>query len=491
MTLTFRPIYPLLTGLLASLGNAPFSWPILTLFAVGLAVYLFARETSFRASFMVGYLFGVGYFIVTLSWLIFPFLVEPSETGWMAPIALLLTVLGVSLFWGISFGIPNLWQTNGRDRFLLLALVWIALELFREHLFTGFPWGLLAYTLDGTPVIQVTSLIGANGLTALLILLAIIPFIWSRLAYGVGISVGIFALIWFWGWQRLPITAEYTSSGEVVRIIQPNIPQRDKWDPILQGEFLTQLIGLSNQPNTNDPSLLIWPETAITPFVDEEDLAYISAKVDNVPLISGYRRIAANRMYNSLMVLDIDGDLRAVYDKQHLVPFGEFVPFESVLKWLLGTGLANNEIWDFSEGTGPGVLDLPVLGKTRVLICYEAIFPHEVRTGERPDALLQITNDAWIGNSWGPEQHFAIAKTRSTELGLPLVRVSNNGISAIVDGYGRPVQSLNVAARGVMDVQIPPSLPPTLYAKLGDWPLLIALFLLGVCLLIRSKIITN
>ena len=125
------------------------------------------------------------------------------------------------------------------------------------------------------------------------------------------------------------------------------------------------------------------------------------------------------------------------------------------------------------------------------MICYEAIFPHEVRTKERPDTLLQITNDAWIGNSWGPKQHFVIAKTRSTELGLPLVRVSNNGISAIVDGFGRPVQLLDVGTEGVLDSQIPQSHPPTIYAKVGDWPLKISLFLLGVSLLIRSKIITN
>ena len=490
MNLPFRPIYPFLAGLLASMGNAPVSWPIFTLIAVGIAVYLFSRETRFFSSFMVGYLFGAGYFLVTLSWLIFPFLVEPSDTGWMAPFALILTVLGLSLFWGISFGIPNLWKHNSKDRFLILGIGWVAFELLREHLFTGFPWGLLAYTLDGTPVMQVTSLIGANGLTALIIFLAIIPFIWKRFGHGVGISIGIFAIIWFWGWQRLPIETEFTS-GETIRIIQPNIPQRDKWDPILQGEFFDLLIDLSNTPHENEPNLVIWPETAVTVFIDEEDMAFLSSKINNVPLISGYRRFAENRMFNSLMVLNTNGELNQVYDKQHLVPFGEFIPFEGVLKWLMGSGLANNEIWDFSEGTGSRFITLPVLGKTRALICYEAIFPHEVRTKERPDTLLQITNDAWIGNSWGPKQHFVIAKTRSTELGLPLVRVSNNGISAIVDGFGRPVQILDVGTEGVLDSQIPQSHPPTIYAKVGDWPLIICLFLLGVSLLIRSKIITN
>lgn len=491
MNLSFRPIYPFLTGLLASFGNAPVSLPIFTLIAVGIAVYLFARETSFFSSFMVGYLFGAGYFLVTLSWLVFPFLVEPSDTGWMAPFALILTAFGLSLLWGISFGIPYLWSKNSKDRFLFLGIGWTAIEMLREHLFTGFPWGLFAYTLDETPVIQLTSLIGANGLTALIIFLAIIPFIWKKFGQGIGISIGIFAIIWFWGWQRLPIETEFESSGEMVRIIQPNIPQRDKWDPILQKDFLNLMIDLSNDPQENEIGLVIWPETAITVFVEEEDMAFISSMVNNNPLISGYRRIADNRMYNSLMVLNATGELNQNYDKQHLVPFGEYVPFESMLKLLMGSGLANNEIWGFSEGTGSRLISLPILGKTRALICYEAIFPHEVRTRERPDTLLQITNDAWIGNSWGPKQHFVIAKTRSTELGLPLVRVSNNGISAIVDGFGRPIQKLDVGTTGVLNSQIPKSLPPTIYAKFGDWPLIISLILLGLFLLIRLKIITN
>ncbi len=491
MNLPLRSVYPFLAGLVASLGNAPITWSIFTLIGIGFAVYLFSKENSFYSSFKVGYFFGAGYFLVTLSWLIFPFLVEPDKTGWMAPFALVLTALGLSLFWGISFGIPNLWKNESKDKFLVLAVCWVAFELLREYLFTGFPWGLFAYTLDGTPIIQVTSLIGANGLTALIIFLAIIPFLWKHFGQGIGMTIVVLTIIWFWGWQRVPAETEYTSSGELIRIVQPNIPQRDKWDPILQSEFFNLLLDLSNSPSDNEIGLVIWPETAITVFVDEEDMAYISSKVNNTPLISGFRRFIENRMYNSLMVLNSNGTLHQVYDKQHLVPFGEFIPFEGILKWVMNSGLANDEIWDFSEGTGSRFLTLPVLGKVRALICYEAIFPHEVRTRERPDTLLQITNDAWIGNSWGPQQHFVIAKARSTELGLPLVRVSNNGVSAIVDGFGRSIEMLDTGTVGILDTQIPKSLPPTIYSKVGDWPLVIFLFLLGVCLLIRSKIITN
>lgn len=491
MILAFRPIFPFLAGLIASLGNAPASLPLITLVGAGIAVYFSFRETKFKSTFRVGFLFGAGYFVLTLSWLIYPFLVDPDETRWMAPFAPLLTALGLSLFWGLAFGMPTLLTENSRDRMLVLLIGWIALELLREHLFTGFPWGMFAYTLDRTPIMQVTSLIGANGLTALLIGLVIVPFLGKHLWHGVAASVGLLALVWTWGSYRIPPEIEFKRSDETIRIIQPNIPQSEKWDPMLQSANINLLLELSNRPSENEIDLLIWPETAITVFVNEEDMALISLKVKNIPFVAGFRRLAANRMYNSLLALDDQGELEQIYDKQHLVPFGEFIPFEGMLKWIQGSGLANDEIWDFSEGSGSKFLNLPVLGKARALICYEAIFPNEVRTGERPDSLLQITNDAWIGNSWGPRQHFAIAKARATELGLPLIRVSNNGISAVTDGYGQPIQMLDVGVRGVLDANIPITLPPTFYSKVGDWPLVIVLFLSAMFLLIRSKTITN
>ncbi len=486
-----RATYPCAAGLLTSMGNAPVSWPALTLIGVGIVVYLFSKAKGVVPSFMVGVLFGTGYYLATLSWLVFPFLVEPAKNGWMAPFALIVTAVGLSLLWGLVFGVPALLKDELRYKYFFLGLSWIAVELLREHLFTGFPWGMFAYTLDGTPIIQITSIIGANGLTGLIIFLTILPFVWKNFGQGALISITVLVAIWFWGWQRVPPKMHFEPSGGIVRIIQPNIPQKDKWEPLKQSENFNLLLDLSNSAGKNNASLIIWPETAVTVFVDEKDMSNISARIGHRPLVAGYRRYNDNRMYNSLMSLDAKGSLEQIYDKQHLVPFGEFIPFEGFLKWILVSGLANDEIWDFSEGTGMSFLDLPVLGTVRALICYEAIFPHEVRTDRRPDILLQITNDAWIGNSWGPKQHFVMAKTRSTELGLPLVRVSNNGISAVIDGYGRIVSKLDVGTRGVLDSQIPASQPATFYSKAGDWPLRFLLFLSGAFLFIRSKIITN
>ncbi len=480
-----------LAGGLTAIGQEPFNLPIFTVIGLAVVVYFFGWAQTVQKAFQVGFCFGLGYFLVLLNWIVQPFLVEASQTGWMAPFALVLLVAGISLFWALAFCFPYWIQASRLVRYIVLAGSWTGVEIIREHFLTGFPWGLLGYVWNDTPVAQAASLIGIHGLAALTLLIVILP-IASKWAWpAIGISAFLFCLTWGYGVLRAPDTAELLSSGPTVRIVQPNVPQAEKWNPSKFDFYLDHLIELSNASSNEPVDLVIWPETALTIFPTEEDIKNLSLLLKGKPLVLGLRRIEDNKLYNSMGYIAANGTMGQVYDKRRLVPFGEFVPFEKVLKWLTLSPLASDEIWDFTPGDGSDFIDISGSGRFRALICYEAIFPHLVRTRERPRALLQITNDAWIGNLSGPRQHYIMAKFRAIELGLPLLRSSNPGVSAVVDGYGREVQSISLNRSGAIDSKVPEPLDPTLYSTVGDWPLLMTLLLGFGFLLVRPMILAD
>ncbi|TNC69875.1 apolipoprotein N-acyltransferase [Rubellimicrobium roseum] len=454
-------------GAVAGLGQVPTGWPFVTLLALTLVLALARRE---GAGFREGWAFGAGYFALTLRWITEPFLVDPARTGWMAPFALLLMAGGLALFWGAAFGLTR------RLRLGLLGLVvlWAGVEALRSLAFTGFPWVLIGQVWSPTPLVQLAAFVGVHGLT--LLTLGGAALLAAGGWAGRTAVVGAIAL----GWVGLdPGPAPVPDpQAPVVRVVQPNVPQQEKWDPVLQPMHLRRLLELSGGEAPVD--LVVWPETALTEPLDwaGPTLAAGSQAAGGAPLATGVVRVDGDGGYrNSLVVADGTGAVTALYDKVHLVPFGEYIPFRGLLSRIGLRALADIQGEGFTPGPGPSLIDIPGLGTARPLICYEGIFAEEIGP-ERPRFLLLVTNDAWFGRRAGPEQHFAWGRLRAVELGLPMVRAANTGISAVIDGKGRVLAALPLHEAGVIDMPLPQALPPTVYARLGDAPVLLLLLLL-------------
>ncbi|MCU0855879.1 MAG: apolipoprotein N-acyltransferase, partial [Rhodobacteraceae bacterium] len=261
----------------------------------------------------------------------------------------------------------------------------------------------------------------------------------------------------------------------IVRLVQPNAPQSEKWDPDRIVEFYRRQLDFTAAPADPAPDLVVWPESAIAWPLDvaEPIMGEIAAAANGTPVVLGLNRREDGRWFNSLVVVDDAGNVSQLYDKHHLVPFGEYIPFGHLTRLMGLRSFAARDGYGYSPGPGPRLLDLPGIGPTLPLICYEAIFPQGIRAAPaRPDLLLQITNDAWFGEISGPYQHLAQARVRAVEQGLPLVRVANTGVSAVIDPAGRILAEIPLGQAGFLDQAIPAPVAPTLYASMGDLPIL-------------------
>ncbi|MBI3506201.1 MAG: apolipoprotein N-acyltransferase [Proteobacteria bacterium] len=437
-----------------------------------------------RAAFFVGWWFGFGHFTVSLYWIANALLIEWERVGWMIPFA----VFGISALLGVFTGACAAGVRASRARgvagIFALALAWTAGEWLRGHVLTGFPWNLLATVwADSVPMLQGASLVGGYGLSALTALACAIP---ATLAAGAGYPARwkptaamlvLLAGAWVAGEARLA-DAKYETVPDVrLRLVQPNVPQALKWDPEAREANLRRIVAMSQLPGFETRTHVIWSETA-TAFPiwgDNEMLARRRAQVaEAVPpggvLVTGAPRFerAADgtlRVWNSLHALDGDGTILATFDKFHLVPFGEYVPLRAILPIdrVVPGGM------DFSAGPGPQLLAIRGLPLASPLICYEVIFPGEVVPASgRPKMLLNLTNDSWFGQSAGPYQHFAAARLRAVEEGLPLVRSAGGGISGVIDAYGRTRAVIGLGVTGILDAELPQAIPSTFFARLGE-----------------------
>ena len=479
----------LLAGLLAGAGQAPFSLLPLSLAGfVGAFLLLAAPDTPGRAA-RTGWVFGSAYFAVTLHWIVEPFFVDFARHGWMAPFALVFMAGGLALFWALAF-----WGARrlARNR-AVIVLAWPAAltlaEWLRGWVFTGFPWATIGYLWTDWPTVQLAAWLGGLGLTLLTLLCAsvagwLILFLWpgprvvaSVLPLVAPLVAGIFLA---------PGQAPDYEGRPVVRMIQPNAPQHQKWDPNHIHTFYNrQLDFTSGQPDGASPALIIWPESAIPWTGDNAARAFshIVERAGGAKVALGFQRLdAEGRYHNSLAVLSGSEEPVALYDKHHLVPFGEYMPLSSLAQAAGISGLAANNLAGFTPGPGAELLDFGELGRALPLICYELIFPRNIRAvRNRPDFLLHVTNDAWFGQTAGPQQHFAQARFRAVEQGLPVARAANTGISAMIDGKGRVIRSIPLGEAGYLDAALPPALPPTFYARTGDGPtIFVAILLLGL-----------
>ncbi|MFN4099096.1 MAG: apolipoprotein N-acyltransferase [Pararhodobacter sp.] len=493
----------LASGTLAAPGQAPWGlWP-LTLLGMAAMLWLVARAPTARTGFGRALLAGLGHFGPVMIWITEPFFVEPEVTGWMAPFALVLMAAGMALFWAMPAWAG--WRAGRHPvaRVWLVALAILIFENIRGVLFTGFPWAMSGHVWIGTPADQLAAAGGALllsaltlGLAAALTTAALRAGQRRHLRAGVVLALGVVALAGAWGFgaarlaQLLP-----AGPGLTLRLVQANVPQHLKWHPDLVRDFYERHLELSALPGDPAPDLVIWPETAVPFFLERPgDGLTMAADAAGVPVVMGIQRAVpgpvGNTLYfNSLALIDTAGELQAVYDKHHLVPFGEYIPVIGAWAARQGWGgLAARVLSGYTAGTGPALMDLGPAGQALPLICYEAVFPRNLRGTARPDWILQATNDAWFGHRIGPYQHLAQAQLRAVEFGLPLVRAANTGVSAFVDARGRITASLALNQTGALDGALPGTLPPTLYARMGDgpWHGLLALAALLLLLAARS-----
>jgi apolipoprotein N-acyltransferase len=478
-----------LAGALAAFAMPPLHW--LPLAVVGVVVFVWLWETSPgpRSALLRGWAWGIGHFAVGSYWILEAFSVPPADYKLLGPpiVAGLAVVLG--FFPGLAGGAARWaalrWPALGGRyrRLILLAIAWAAAEWLRGHVFTGYPWNPLGHVWGfATPLLQGAALFGVYGLGALTFLVLAAP------TAGWRASVAALAVVGLAGGVGAALMAPPVEDGPWIRIVQPNVPQSQKWRPETRAGNLAKLVAMSRRDGFDRLAAVVWPETA-PPFVVEPESPALEVMAAAAPphgyLLTGAARGTGQRqdgVWNSLLVIDRAGTIVAQYDKVHLVPLGEYIPFHKQLapvSGFIGRG-------SFEVGEQRVTLGLPGLPSFSPVICYEVIFPAAVTgPGERPRWLLNVTNDAWFGLSSGPYQHLASARLRAVEEGLPMIRAANTGVSAVIDSYGRVLASLDMMQEGIVDHRLPMARPPTPYGRWGDATLLALLALLCGCLFVN------
>jgi apolipoprotein N-acyltransferase len=504
-----RAVIALAAGALSSLAMAPFNaWPVLFL-TFPVMVWLTdgagaGRLRGVPAAALSGFWFGLGYFVPGLYWLGYAFLVDAPTFAWLMPFAVLGLPTYLALFTAFGFALARLIWTRDASRVLALAASLTVGEWLRGHVLTGFPWNALGYALtEPLALAQTASLIGLWGLTFLTVAIfaspAVLidgssrrrkPWIAPVAALLLLVAMGIF------GGVRLNLQPTRTVANVKLRIMQPNLQQDVKFNYAAKAEVMQKYLTLSDRASgpqstgVRDASILIWPESAFPFFLTREADA-MAQIADLLPkgtvLITGSVRAPdlpagtrITRAYNSIYVIDHDGSVLSVYDKLHLVPFGEFLPFQDWMEKLGFVQLTKVQ-GGFIPGTRRRTMEIPNAPRVLPLICYEAIFPGNVASrDDRPGWIVNLTNDGWFGISTGPYQHLQQSRVRAIEEGLPVVRAANTGVSAVIDPLGRIVAQLGLGIEGVLDSSLPSAIPPTVYARIGDIPaaiIIIAAFL--------------
>jgi apolipoprotein N-acyltransferase len=506
-----RLIAAFLAGACTVAALPPFcAVPVLWI-AVPAWLWLLDGCRSVRASLACGWAFGFGHFLFGLAWISDAFMVDAETFGALAWPAVVSLTFAMGAFFGAVALAPRLCPpaklANPADeaalraaRALLLAAAWMLQEWVRNWILTGFPWNPMAtvwsesITPVGLALQQAVSVIGTFGLSLTTVVAAALP---SCLGASAGPR-------WRWSLAPLALLAVAAGAGTLrlgaetafvpetrLRLVQPNVPQAEKWRPGLREAHLWDYVALSTQDRPADVKVVIWGEASISFFLDRDDvhrrLAASAAPPAGWLIAGGDRAESETRIFNSLYVITPASDIAAVYDKFHLVPFGEYMPLPDLVPFSQLTGGLG-----FSAGPGLRTVAVPGLPPFAPLICFEAIFPGRVIAdgAPRPQWLLALTNDSWFGTATGPYQHFATARLRAIEEGLPLVRTANTGISAVVDGYGRIVAALGLDRRGVVDAPLPVPVPGvTPFARLGNLiPLACATALCGAALLLRRRV---
>ena len=482
-----------MSGVLGALALPPYSLWIFFLCPMMMAILRLDHCQTLKQAVWSGWWLGFGYFLMGLWWIGTAFLVD-ARYLWAMPFAIIGLPFFLSFYFAATFALSFYLWRPGFSRILVFALVISTFESLRGELFTGFPWNAFGMILGSSlEFSQIASVIGLPGLTVLASLLFAMPVLfftekqkWLRIS-GPLLCLGGLAALYFFGAHRIAYAGYESVPHNRIRLMQPAIAQDEKFDRSNAGQILRTYLTLSTRGSY--PSMegmqgithLIWPETPFPFLLDQsqsarDEISRILPK--GSVLLTGAVRAEEKsdhleRFYfNSIQIVDDGGAILASADKVHLVPFGEYLPFESMIDFF---GVRDFIIapGGFTAAKTHRSLDVPSWPITLPLICYEIIFPSELTLpeGERPGLLLNVTNDAWFGRTPGPYQHFAQARLRAIEQGIPLIRAANSGISAIIDPYGREIARIELGERGTVDGDLPKALPPTLYAIWSQGPL--------------------
>jgi len=534
-------------GLASALGFAPLNWWPLTLLCMAGLMWLLLAAPRARTAAGWSWCFGVGHFSFGNNWIAQAFTYQSAMPHWLGIIAVFLLALYLAVFpmlagvgaWALhrlpALAAARRWRLEREQRrnklkglipagmepamaepsiqppspFAFIALFagcWVFAEYLRSILFTGFAWNPLGAVLVAPDTaepawIGLTRLVGTYGLSGWIVLLSgiwLIAFLpgtkrqrWQRVGWSLLVAM-LAQILSAWLIRPLP-----PRDAPRVVVVQPNINQNEKWDPKLQLANFERLSELTGKPGPQ-PRLILWPEAATADFLelDPEARARIAALMgprdrillggDSLTFDQAGELVGA---HNSLFGLDSTGRIFGRYDKAHLVPYGEYLPARSILSAIGLSRLVPGDV-DFWSGPGPATMAVPGFGKAGIQICYEIIFSGQVvDSANRPDFLFNPSNDAWFGR-WGPPQHLAQARLRAVEEGLPVIRSTPTGISAVIDADGRLLHSLPWREPGAINAALPAPQAATPFARFGNLlPLLFAALLVagGIAIALKRR----
>ncbi len=486
-----------IVGALMALAMPPIGAFYILLICVPTFILLTNSCETKRSSFLTGWAFGAGYFICSLYWVSMALFVDIASFWWVLPLSLIIAPTILGLYYGLIPLLAWRYKANKLSYIIITITAWSAIEYIRGFAFTGFPWNLAGYTWHfSLPIMQINAYIGIYGLTFLTLLWASTPIIQNKRVRNLLIMSFVIASIT--GLLRLHMNPTETSEQNV-RIVQANIAQNMKWDKDTILKNFKQHLDLTSLPSTDAIDFTVWPETSIVTnnYNAQERFDLIAKALPNnsigvIGALNTKYKYKEAEFFNSITFINKQGAMIGNYSKHHLVPFGEYIPYREYLGFIKPLATTLSMIGDFTRGTGVSTINLNGKPNPSPLVCYEGIFPRNValQGDDRPDWLVNSTNDGWYGNTSGPYQHLEITRVRAIEEGLPLVRAANTGISAVVDPMGRIIAHKELGDKGVVDSMLPKPVSPTLYSQYGNVAFLILLLLAGVFseVLIRRKV---
>lgn len=514
-----RALAAFLAGALAVLGQAPYDFFAACFVSFPVLVWLLDGTTGeasggllrrLRPAFAVGWWFGFGYFLAGLWWIGQALLVEADDYAWAMPFAVVGIPLLLAFFYGFAAALARLLWSSGIGRIAALAFAFAVAEWLRGFLFTGFPWNAVGYAAMPVPLLmQSVSAIGVNGMNALAVFVFAMPALLAgrrNLKVGAAIVGILIAAHLGFGYYRLTTPVQVAKTLDV-RIVQPAVDMREKWDASVRDRIFATLLGMSSKapaPDKPRPQLILWPETSV-PFLFTERPDALTALgemlSDGQMLVAGAVREegastnAATRYYNSVVAINDKGEIVDAVDKVHLVPFGEYLPFADLLRRIGIEQLVAGPAM-FAAGNERHAISLPGAIGGLPFVCYEVIFPELVSVDAASSQLIvNLTNDAWFGDTPGPYQHFRQAQIRAVENGLPLLRAANNGISAVVDARGRVVDALAINARDTIDARVTVASSQDVVSagqrRVNGYLLMLGLALIAFVLCVRHKLPAN
>lgn len=504
-------LFAFAAGAVSATGFAPLGlWP-LTLAAFALLMALTLNVERMRGAFATGYAFGLGHFGIGLNWIATSFTYQAAMPPWLGWLAVAIAALYLSLFpglatavaWRIGKGMPATFV-------LLFAAAWIATEYLRATILFSFAWnplGAITVSAMGSDGLLAASsrIIGTYGLSGLLVLLSGAIFLivrerrWPALAMLVAIPLAI-SLVGLWAFPPpVPQSGEREDDRPLIRVIQPNIDQSEKWEPEFAARNFQRLVETTGETGSA-PRLIFWPEAAVPDYIEDDPLARFRIAgllgPDDILLLGatkliietdpdGNRRVMGAR--NSLYAMNAQGQMIGRYYKANLVHFGEYLPLRGFFEAVGISRLAPGDL-DFWPGPGPQTINLPGFGMVGGQICYEINFSGQVvDRANRPDFIFNPSNDAWFG-TWGPPQHLAQARLRAIEEGLPVIRSTPTGISAVIDASGQVTDHIPYREAGTINTRLPSARPPTFFARYGNSiPLFFALLLAGLAFALTRR----